>query len=249
MKQVTLSLKNRSTLKSNLHQVAELGSEEIPNYLLKETKQNTYLELNLNQNNKIKILDKEIDLMKVVNDSVYYKFCEWLINDYFYLLNSSGNTITLKQIYTYIPAIETIKFYETLAGEDNNDYEFSIVTHGKLKGESTKKILFLIHVGNGERTDVESFINKVTQVKKYLLKTGDIGAAIFISTSEYTQDTLRLFSERTPEPKKSFLLSSLDSSAKFKGFVKLAHGKGFHLNLIEYQQQEDIFTVIAPSLT
>jgi serine/threonine protein kinase len=246
MQNLTIFMKYRNTAKATLQQVADIGSDEIPNYLLKETKQNTYLELDLNHDNKISILDKEIDLVKVVHDSVYYKFSEWLVNEYFYMLNTTGNTTTLKQIYSWIPAIETIKFFETLEGEEEKKYRFSIVTHGKLKGENTSKILSVVRVGNGEKADLEKFIDDATQIKKKYLKSGDLGSAIYISTNLYTPDITRVFTERTLEPKKSFL--TLDASAKFKGFVKLAHGKGFHLNLIEYHEQNDSFKVIAPAL-
>ena len=60
-------------------------------------------------------------------------------------------------------------------------------------------------------------------------------------------DIQRLFSERTVEPKKG-LLAGLDATSKFKGFVKLGMGKGFHLNLIEYDEKSNLFKVIAPSL-
>jgi serine/threonine protein kinase len=246
LKDLTISLKYRNTAKANLYQVADIGSDEIPSYLLKETKQNTYLELHLNSNNKVKILDKEIDVNKVVTESIYNKFSEWLINEYFYLLNTTGNTVTLKQIYTWVPGIETIRFFESLEGDDGEMHQFSIVAHGQLKGENTKKVISIARVGNGEKADLEKFIDEAIQVKKKYLKSGDVGSAIYISTNVYTPDVMRVYTERTIEPKKSFL--TLDSSAKFKGFVKLAHGKGFHLNLIEYHEQNDSFKVIAPTL-
>lgn len=245
LKIMNLNLKYRSYSKSELNHVVDLGADEVPNYLLKEIKQNLYLDLELNQSPKIKLLDKDIDLNKVVNDSVYFKFIEWLVNDYIYQINSTGNTQSLKLLYNAIPAIENIKFFEKVTTDDNKDYEFSIVVHGKAKGEHNKRILFLARIGNGARSDVENFIEDATNVKKKAAKTGDISAAFYISQVPYEVEVSRLFSEKTIEPKKSFL--TLDASAKYKGFVKLGYGKGFHLNLIEYNHETG-FKVFLPAL-
>ncbi len=245
LKLMTLNLKYRSYSKSELTHVVDLGSEEIPNYLLKEVKQNLYLDLDLNQNSKIKLLDKDIDLSKVVNESVYYKFIYWMINDYIYQINSTSNTQTLKPIYSSISAIENVKFFEKIVTEDKKEYEFSIIAYGKPKGEHAKRMLFIVNVGNGSLNDVERFVEDVTQVKKKLGKLGDISAAIYLSQGEFSNDSLKLFSEITIEPKKSFL--SLDASSKYKGFIKLGYGKGFHLNFIEYDLDSG-FRVISPLL-
>jgi serine/threonine protein kinase len=246
LKIMNLNLKYRSYSKGELSHVIDLGADDIPNYLLKEIKQNLYLDLELNQNPKIKLLDKDIDLTKVVNESVYYKFVEWLVNEYIYQINSTGNTQTLKLLYSAIPAIENIKFFEKLNSEDNkSSYEFSIVMHGKVKGEHNKKAIFLVRIGNGHKNDVESFINDANSIKKNGGKSADINAAFYVSQVPYEVDVNKLFAERTVEPKKSFL--SLDASAKYKGFVKLGYGKGFHFNLVEYNHDTG-FKVFLPIL-
>ncbi|MFN8578168.1 MAG: serine/threonine-protein kinase [Candidatus Sericytochromatia bacterium] len=243
LKIMNLNLKYRSYSKSELSHIIDLGTDDIPNYLLKEIKQNLHLDLELNQSPKIKLLDKEIDLSKVVNESVYYKFVDWLVNDYIYQINSTGNTQTLKLLYTAIPAIENIKFFEKLS-LDNKNIEFSIAMYGKVKGEHNKKALFVVRVGNGNKIDVENFITDANLIKKNG-KVGDIHAAFYISQTPYEVEIDKLFSEKTVEPKKSFL--SLDATAKYKGFIKHGYGKGFHLNLIEYNYDTG-FKVFLPAL-
>ena len=241
-------LKYKNSDKSNLYNIVDLNNEEVPIHIIKETKQNTFLDLNLNQSSKLMLLDQEIDLLKTVKESVYYHFTEWMVNEYFYLLNSSGNITSLKYIYTWIPATEQIKFFESLKGEDDNNYEFSIVFHGQVKGENYKKVLMMVRFGMGTKQDVDKFIEDVTNVKKKLIKSGDIGGAIYISTDEFSGDALKLFYERTVEPRKGFGLGSLDKLTKYKGFVRIGFGRGFHLNLIEYRKRDDSFQVIAPLL-
>ena len=106
----------------------------------------------------------------------------------------------------------------------------------------------MARLGDGSKENVDEFINDVIQVKKKLIKSGDIGGAIYISTEEYSSDALKLFYERTVEPRKGFGLGSLDKLTKYKGFVRIGFGRGFHLNLIEHRSNESGFTVIAPLL-
>lgn len=244
----SVDLKYQDPNKSVLYNIVDSGNDEVPIHIVKETKQNTKLSLELNRESKINLFDSEIDLVDIVKNSIYYKFSEWLVQEYFYLLNSSGNINSLKYIYTWIPAIESFKFSERLKGEDDNYYEFSIVFHGQVKGENYKKVLMLTRFGNGSKEDVDKFIDDTIQVKKKLIKSGDIGGAIYVSTEEYSSDSLKLFYERTVEPRKGFGLGSLDKLTKYKGFVRIGFGRGFHLNLIEYKKSDNSFNVIAPLL-
>lgn len=248
LKNSTVELKYENPNKSNLYNIVDLGNQEIPIHIVKETKQNTLLSLDLHKDSIINLFDNQINLIDIVKNSIYYKFSEWLVNEYFYLLNSSGNINSLKYIYTWIPAIENFKFSEKLKGEDDKYYEFSIVFHGEVKGENYKKVLMLTRFGNGSKEDVDKFIDETIQVKKKLIKSGDIGGAIYVSTEEYSSDSLKLFYERTVEPRKGFGLGSLDKLTKYKGFVRIGFGRGFHLNLIEYKKSDNSFNVIAPLL-
>lgn len=248
LREATVELKYNNPQKSVMYDMVDLGTQEVPIHIVKEVKQNTNLSLDLHRNTNMTLFNKNIDLIDIVKDSVYYRFSEWLVNEYFYLLNSSGNITSLKYIYSWIPAIENFKFFEKLQGEDNQYYEFSIIFHGQVKGENYKKVLMMARLGDGSKENVDEFINDVIQVKKKLIKSGDIGGAIYISTEEYSSDALKLFYERTVEPRKGFGLGSLDKLTKYKGFVRIGFGRGFHLNLIEHRSNESGFTVIAPLL-
>lgn len=86
------------------------------------------------------------------------------------------------------------------------------------------------------------------QVKKKLIKSGDIVGVIYVSTNEFKNDALKLFYSQTVEPRKGFGLGSLDKLTKYKGFVRIGLGRGFHFNLIEYNKTNQTFNVIAPLL-
>lgn len=248
LKNATVDIKYLDASKTKLYDIVQMEKEEVPIHLIKEAKQNSFLELNLNRVNKIELFDQEVNLLDFVKKSPYYSFVEWLFNEYFYLLNSTGNITTLKYIYSWIPAVENIKFCQSLYGEDGNTYEFSLVFNGQVKGENYKKVLFLLKFGNGTTEDVSKFLENSIQVKKKLIKSGDIGGVIYVSTNEFENDALKLFYSRTVEPRKGFGLGSLDKLTKYKGFVRIGLGRGFHFNLIEYHKTNQTFNVIAPLL-
>jgi serine/threonine protein kinase len=238
----------KNDTEGNLYSILEFPSSDIPIHLVKEVKQNTLLSLDMNKNFIDLGNNVNVNLEDIFKESIQFKFSEWLFKEYFYLLNSSGNSNSLKYIYSWIPATENIRFYESLEGEDKNLYEFDVVLHGQVKNEDYKKVLMLIRIGSGSRDDVEKFITESILVKKKLIKSGDIGGAIYISNEEFSSSSLKLFYERTVEPKKGFSLSSLDNLTKYKGFVRIGFGRGFHLNLIEFNKQSSSFNVIAPLL-
>lgn len=245
-KKSSIGIKYKEYTKAELSQVLDFGSDEIPNYFSKELKQNLYLNIEMSHNKKLRLLDKDIDLEKFIEDSIYYKFVNWLINDYLFAINSSNNITGFKQIYSWLPYLEKVTFYEELKDESNKTYLMNMVASGTPKGEHSKKIIFLARYGKGSRDEVDKFINEITEIKKYYLKSGDIACVFYISQDDFDNEALKIFAEKTIEPKKSFL--SLDSTSKYKGFIKLGYGKGVHLNLIEYSTDKETFNLILPTL-
>lgn len=188
-----------------------------------------------------------------VKTSSPWSVAQWLLKQYFFLLNSSGNTSTLKYIYTWLAAIDRFELEHNLKGDDGNDYRFTLVARGTLPKENNEKALILVRVGPGDHGSVQRFIDEVIRVKTALIKSGDIGGALYIAEESFSTDSLKLFSERTVEPrKKGFGLGALDTLTRYKGFVRIGMKRGFHLNLIEQvsdtQNNTQNYTVIAPLL-
>lgn len=245
-KKSSLNIKYKEYTKAELSQILDFGNDEIPNYFSKELKQNLYIDIEMSHNKKLRLLDKDIDLEKFVQESIYYRFMTWIINEYLFMINSSNNIAGFKQIYNWLPYVNKITFYENLKDESNNIHMIDMIAHGTPKGEHSKKMVFLARYGKGSREEVDKFVNDITELKKQYLKSGDIACAFYISQDDFENEALKVFSEKTAEPKKSFL--SLDATAKYKGFIKLGYGKGFHLNLVEYSTDKELFNLILPTL-
>ncbi|PIQ29104.1 hypothetical protein COW36_18075 [bacterium (Candidatus Blackallbacteria) CG17_big_fil_post_rev_8_21_14_2_50_48_46] len=243
-----LNLVYADPAKTSLQTLVDQGTEEIPIHLIQEAKQNSRFELEQAALPRFEILGQRLDPRELVEASLHRQLADWMIREYFYLLNSSGNINSLKYIYSWIPAIESLACEEDLLGEDGKTHRFQLVAHGQVKGENYKKILSLIGFGSGTESELNAFIDKVISVKKQLIKTGDIGGALYVSAQPYATEALKLFYARTVEPRKGFGLGSLDKLTKYKGFVRIGMNRGFHLNLIETDPERKGFEVIAPLL-
>jgi serine/threonine protein kinase len=240
---ITVKFKNE---KVHLYNIISVGDDEIPVKIIRELKKTTSLSLNLNQPDEIILMGNELHLAKIVKNSEYYHFAEWLVNEYFFLLNSESTSTSLKYIYHWIGGLERINFFESLPGEDGNYYNFSLVFHGELSSEINEKVLLLIRFGNGSIGEVDQFFDDCIHVKKKFLKEGDIGGTLYVSSEEYSPETIKLFNERTAEPRKVFNIGA--SEKQNTGFVRMGYGKGFNLILLEQKVGENSFKVIAPQV-
>jgi serine/threonine protein kinase len=229
----------------SLSNIITLEEEEIPQNIINELKKNTKLVISLSQPETINLLDFEINLLKLVRNTLQYQFAEWLVQEYFILCGSTKTINFFRSILNWIGGIEYLKFYENLPGEDGKTHQFSLVFHGELSNEINEKVLIVMRSGSGTFEDIGEFIEETIQVKKKLGKNGDIGAAIYVSTEEYTRETLNLFNERTTEPKRVFSLSN-EKTSKNKGIVRMGFGRTFQLFLLEHRPEDNSFNLIAP---
>jgi len=235
--------------KTTLQELCDLGKDELPIHLIRESKENINLDFQTDGSEAIVLKNQKFPLAQQLKNSIARRFSEWLVREYFYLLNSSGNANSLKYIYSWIPAVKEFRFGCELMGDDGNEYGFTLGIYGIIPSEGYEKLLFLVRVGKGTTEAMSAFIEDVTQVKKKLSKSGDIGGAMYISEGVFETETLKLFYERTVEPrKKGFGLGALDKLTKYKGFVRIGMNRGFHLNLIEHDADKQQFEVIAPLL-
>ena len=245
-----VNIKYKEYTKADLPKAVDIGNDEIPSYLVKEIKNNLYFDIELNRREQLKILTKEIDLKNLLQNSMYYKFCEWLLNDFFFDINSSGNSNNLKYIYSSLGLLEKFDFFEKLKDEKGNiidkanSISFDILGFGKIKGEHDKKYNIVISFGNGTKKDLNRFLEKIEDAKK-ISKRHDFYSAFYVSSHDFESDALKLFNEKATEYKKGFL--SFDNS-KYKAYVKSGTGKGYQLCLFKSNIKENSFKLIVPNI-
>jgi hypothetical protein len=236
LQQAQVQLNYRDPELSTLQKLVDMGTAELPLHLIKEAKQNLQLDLTL-PNSHLQIAGQTLPLIPTLMASRYLQLLQWFYQEYFYQLNASGNTQSLKYIYDWMAATQRIQPFASLIGEDKRERNFTLVAHGSIPGEGYDKVLHLFRFGSGTANELEAFLDDCISVKKALIKSGDIGGAVYISAGEMSTEALKLFYARTVEPRKGFGLGSLDKLTRYKGFVRIGLNRGFHLNLIEYPVQ------------
>ncbi len=247
LKNVHMEVSYQNPDQTSLQDLAN-RTDELPIHLIREAKDNLHVELKLDRKPEMRVGDHIFDLAPIFNNLQHVKVARWLLKEYFFLLNSSDNSTSLKYIYSWLPAVQRFDFAQDLKGEDGQEHNFSLVARGVVFGEDYEKVLFLIRLGNGDPESLDRFIEEATTCKKALIKSGDVGGAMYISLQNFETATLKLFYDKTVEPRKGFGLGSLDKLTKYKGFVRMGFGRGFHLNLLEYDTAANRFDVVAPLL-
>ena len=248
LRQAHLEVRYAKPEGTRLQSLVDLGEDEWPPHLLKEVKENLSLHLNWEGQSHFQLAGQTHEAAPFLHQSLNYHLARWIIQDYFFKINASGNTTALKYIYTWIAATQSLWFEQELMGADGKPRCFSAVSHGEVPGEGRSKVLHLFRIGSGQEADVLRFLEDAIAVKKHLTKTGDIGGALYLSTTEYSSEALKLFYARTVEPRKGLGLGALDKLTKYKGFVRMGMGRGFHLNLLQYQPESQTIEVVAPLL-
>ncbi|MBF2053316.1 MAG: serine/threonine protein kinase [Candidatus Sericytochromatia bacterium] len=247
LQSVTLHNEIKDPAASTLQSLCDRPDAEWPVHLVREAKANHSLALQYKTRPELRHGNQRFDLSGQILQSPAYRFADFLLRSYFYQLQASGNTTALKYIYSWIPAISGMDLAQPLQGDDGQQYMFDAVARGTVKGENTPKVLFLIRSGPGDVNSVARFLDEVISVKKQLIKTGDIGGAMYLSNATFEAESLKLFYARTVEPRKKALgLGTLDKLTRYKGFVRIGMNRGFHLNLFECPDQG--FELVAPTL-
>lgn len=232
---------------TRLQNLVDFGEDEWPPHLLKDVQENLCLQFKWEGQSQFQLAGQSHDATPFLRQSLNYHLACWFIQDYFFKINASGNTTALKYIYTWIAAVQSLWFEQELIGADGRPRCFSVVSYGEVPGEEGhNKVLHLFRIGAGQAADVLRFLEDAIAVKKHLIKTGDIGGALYLSTTEYSTEALELFYARTVEPRKAMGLGVLDKLTKYKGFVRMGLGRGFHLILLQVQPGTQNIEVVAP---
>ncbi len=171
-----------------------------------------------------------------------YRFSQWLLYDLFNKIIASGNKESLKYICSWVPETDKIKLFQPVENEKGRARFFNIVTVDK-----SDKILHMVYrTYTGEARQLRNFSDDMVSVKMRFLKSGDIGGVFYVSSAPYTREALELFYELTGERKKKLGIGLLDSLTGYRGFVRVGKNRGFHLCLV--QEEEDGFTLIKPEI-
>jgi hypothetical protein len=213
-----IEVKYKSQNQGTLNDILKLGNEYIPNKIKDSTTNNLLFEKILPFNEKLEVLNGELNFSQLIETSISYRFIKWLITDLFFELNKTD----FKNIINNIPLINNISFYGN---------QSSIKTFFK----KDEKILFISHKGNASLEDLNNFINYVKETKT---KNDEIFSVFYISSEEFPKNTLHRYKELT----KQSALNLINFKNSNKSYIKINKSLGFNIFLIN--SKFNIFEII-----
>lgn len=194
---------NEFTMESLLNGIVsnnEKNISEIKKNLLTETEHN---------------LNFYFSASKNILNSVYYKFSEWVLNNYFFDVFTEGREKEFKVIINNIALIKKITFFKYV-----EKYVFDIIFH------ESSGYLTVVCFGAGNDFALIDFVEKIKEENNN--SSSKIKSAFYVSFDSYTEPAISFYNDISKS--KGFF----DKNAKLKGFVKSSSEENdFQLILIE----------------
>ncbi|MFN8578057.1 MAG: protein kinase [Candidatus Sericytochromatia bacterium] len=227
---INLILKNLTILISKKNKKISdysffLENDENLSYEIEEKiKENICLEFSSNN------LDKNVN--KLIYNSLYFKFSNWLIKNYFATVKHSKKEQEMFIIYKNIPEITKVKYFTNIIAD-----EIPIVFYNKIN----VPIIFA-KIGNGDFKSVNAFIEDSIRIKKNLESLESI---IYISTNNYEKEINELFKKYT----KNKVFSLFSKKTRLQGIIKIDEKYSIQINLLNYKHEFDSFDFFLPYLS
>lgn len=229
-------LKYRDVIDGTLQDIADLGKEEVSHCLGESVKNNIIFDIVLKSSIKtITVMDKEIELKELITRSQFYKACLWIVTEFLFLINISGNISYFRDLYKSASEIVKFNILDELTGFYGCSNDYSIVAK-----DAEDKVIFLARFGDGSREDLESFMEETVLVKKNMQKhkKKELYSAFYISKNKLDNNTVACYYKNVKQEAGFF--------KKSKAYLKVGLTDGF--NVILLQQNNEELSLVAPNL-
>ena len=174
-----------------------------------------------------------------LEDRIELAFVRWLVEEFLFDIQQTGNQTDLKGIYEAIPAINRAELRGSVSlGTDDEDEpieaEFDRVVRDKRDHP-----LFVVDFNESNQPVGGGMVNSLVRDSSEIIKREESFAGAFaVTTSYYKGEALDAAADATG--------GGLLSASRGKSFVYTSRKQGFHLSLIE--QLGDTFDLHVPEL-
>jgi serine/threonine protein kinase len=229
-------LKYKDNIDGTLKDIIDLGKEEVTHCFSESVKNNIYFDIKLNTSlDKVSFLDQEISIKSLAETSEYYKACLWIVTEFLFMVNMSGNIPYFKDMYKTASMISHFSILDELSGYYGCSNEYSLVAK-----DFSGNVMFLGRFGNGSRLDIESFLEETILVKKNLQKSKkkELFSAFYISENKIDNEAISYYYKNVKAEAGIF--------NKAKAYVKVGFTDGFNALLV--QKTDNEYSLAAPNL-
>ena len=181
------------------------------------------------------------DFETFLHGTTEYEFVRWLVEDFIYELQDTGNRGSMQELYDVLPEIDRVEFrgsvslrYDENGDEHREQRTFDVVVRDRMGNP-----LAVADINASREATGEAELASLVEGTKRLGQTTETVAAAFaVTASFFDPAALEVATEETK--------SGLLGRSKGKSYVKLSRKSGFHLVLVESRHGQ--FHVNVPEL-
>jgi hypothetical protein len=178
-----------------------------------------------------------------------FRFIKYFFIDYLLNLAETQNTVSLKNIWFYIPLVKVIKFRQKYhMGHTTHDFDI-------LMYDGSGKLLFIFRFTDREPNsyEVDIFLKQIENIKENQNEWNTIKGGFYISSKGFENSAISAAKKAASSGAgvKSIFgkvggLKVPEKLSAQKGLIKYENDDGFHLNLIH--QKNNSFEIVFPEL-
>lgn len=246
MSKITVNLLNHDNKAPTLKTIVDEYDGHISLNMAETARDNVYLKVSLPAG--LSSRDDSDSLMEQIYKTREFRFIKYFFIDYLLNLAETGNTISLKNIWNYIPLVKVIKFKQKYhMGHTTHDFDI-------LMYDGSGKLLFIFKFTDSEPNsyEVDIFLKQIENIKENQNELNTIKGGFYISSKGFGKNAI--LTAKKAESRAGVIsifgkVGGLKVSEKLsaqKGLIKFKSNDGFHLNLIHYKNNS--FNIVFPEL-
>jgi serine/threonine protein kinase len=199
--------------------------------LVEEAIRNTDI-ATLTSNDKVISIGKQsTKYSAIIEDFSAYTLVKWLIKDLLIKIARAKNFDSLKNIFSWIWNLKTVKLSQTIKLQEGKPVSFDLIAYDN----SEKLSVVARYSSQGSVSEIQNFLNDVSRLKKGL-PNSDIKAAVYISGDEFYPEVVKFYDK----------IAKRQSILSFSGPRTFIGNGGFHFFMV--RESYTGYHLVAPQL-
>lgn len=247
MSKITVNLLNHDNNAPTLKTIVDEYNGHISLNMAETARDNVYLKVSLPAG--LANRDDSDFFMEQIYKTREFRFIKYFFIDYLLNLAETQNTVSLKNIWFYIPLVKVIKFRQKYhMGHTTHDFDI-------LMYDGSGKLLFIFRFTDREPNsyEVDIFLKQIENIKENQNEWNTIKGGFYISSKGFENSAISAAKKAASSGAgvKSIFgkvggLKVPEKLSAQKGLIKYENDDGFHLNLIH--QKNNSFEIVFPEL-
>lgn len=246
MSRITVNVSHHDTKAPTLNRIVDGYHGHISLNMAEGARDNVYLKVILPAG--LAGRDNSEFLLAQIYKTREFRFIKYFFLDFLLNIAETGSTVSLKNIWNYIPSVRVIKFKQKYyLGHLTHDFDI-------LMYDGSGRLLFAARFTDRAPTsyEVDMFLKQLENIKRNENEWNSIKGGFYISTSGFEDSAFTAAQKASAGSGVKSMLGTVgglkvsERLASQKGFIKSGTDDGFHLNLIH--QKQTAFEMVFPEL-